>query len=94
MGFPVTRDGFCISVKKKIIDETSMQIPFKNNIRGKTWFKSFLNRPPGVSMKQSEYLKRTRVNIIPDKLKNWFKKPLELLGEHIGVFKEPSGCSI
>lgn len=89
MGFPVTRDGLCFSVKK-ILDETNIQTPFKNNIPGKTWFKSFLKRHPRISLKQSEYLNKARANITPEKIKNWFKETEELLGENVAVLKEPS----
>ena len=53
MGFPVRKYRLCLTVKK-ILDDSRLKTPFKNNCPGDTWFNLFLKRHPDISQRVAE----------------------------------------
>ena len=62
----MARIGYCRTRKelrlivKKILDKDGRENPFKNNMPGQSWMRSFLRRHPKISIRQSSSLPYSR----------------------------------
>uniref|UniRef100_A0A6P7GXW1 Uncharacterized protein LOC114348123 n=1 Tax=Diabrotica virgifera virgifera TaxID=50390 RepID=A0A6P7GXW1_DIAVI len=89
MGFPICREGLYFSIKK-LVEDSQLKTPFKANTPGRKWFHLFMRRFPELSLKQSEYINRARSLITEEKIRNWFKETLDLLGDDKHVLDDPA----
>ncbi|CAH2108761.1 unnamed protein product [Euphydryas editha] len=72
-GFPVTMKEVVFSVQR-LLTELKRPNPFKDNCPGKSWMKGFMKRNPGISVRMSQNLTRSRAVISKEKILNWFKE--------------------
>ncbi|CAF4828048.1 unnamed protein product [Pieris macdunnoughi] len=72
-GFPVTMKEVVFSVQR-LLTELKRPNPFKDNCPGKSWMKGFMKRNPGISVRMSQNLTRSRAVISKEQILNWFKE--------------------
>lgn len=65
--------------------------PFKNNLPGNKWYKSFLRRHPEIKLRTSEGVTAASANVSETDIKSWFKSVESLLTEEnvFDVLKDP-----
>lgn len=75
-GFPVTMKEVVFSVQRLLTELTELKRPnpFKDNCPGKSWMKGFMKRNPGISVRMSQNLTRSRAVISKEQILNWFKE--------------------
>ena len=72
IGFPVRKYNLCLTVQK-IINDSGIKTPFKNNYPGDKWYKLFLKRHPHLSQRTSEGISKGRAIVTEEALRLWFK---------------------
>ncbi|KAJ8939849.1 hypothetical protein NQ318_011857 [Aromia moschata] len=84
-------DKLCVCLKEcaEIYKQLGEKGPYVDKVPGKTWYGNFMKRHPELSHKQSEYLNKARATVTEDKIRGWFKKTLELLGEDAVILEDP-----
>ncbi|KAJ8949910.1 hypothetical protein NQ318_010544 [Aromia moschata] len=76
-------------LSREIYKQLGEKGPYVDKVPGKTWYGNFMKRHPELSYKQSEYLNKARATVTEDKIRGWFKKTLELLGEDAMILEDP-----
>ncbi|KAJ8955771.1 hypothetical protein NQ318_008645 [Aromia moschata] len=79
-------------LSREIYKQLGEKGPYVDKVPGKTWYGNFMKRHPELSHKQSEYLNKARATVTEDKIRGWFKKTLELLGEDAVILEDPRRC--
>ena len=87
-GFPINKEGLLYSVQK-IIEECNLQTVFKNQTPGRKWFDSFMKRHPQITKKQAEFINKARAGVSENKIRQWFRETIELLGPDCNVLENP-----
>jgi helix-turn-helix, Psq domain./Tc5 transposase DNA-binding domain. len=80
-GFPVTKNILVETVSKLII-QLGRQNSFKDNVPGRSWFKSFMKRHPNLSQRTPQNLTKSRGNVSKESLINWSQEIDKFLEEH------------
>lgn len=70
-GFPLTASELKDCVKT-MLDLKGRQTIFKENRPGRSWFKSFLQRNPTLSIRLSENLNKSRASVTEENIRAWF----------------------
>lgn len=88
--FPVTMKELVFSVKR-LIKELNRPNPFKDNCPGKSWMKGFMRRNPGIAVRTSQNLTRSRAILSKKSLLNWFKQVEAFLleSEQKSILQDP-----
>ncbi|CAK1579754.1 unnamed protein product [Parnassius mnemosyne] len=70
-GFPIKKFELLDTVQK-IIKDSGMQTPFKNDRPGQTWFINFMKRHPEISQRSAEGINKARARITEESIRRWF----------------------
>ena len=70
-GFGMSKQGFLLSVKQ-FLDKDGRATPFKNNMPGRRWYRSFLSRNPKVKLRKARPLEKKRARITKEDVDSWF----------------------
>lgn len=70
-GFPVTASELKDSVKT-MLDLQQRQTIFKENLPGRSWFRSFLRRNETLSVRLAENLSKSRASVTKELIETWF----------------------
>ncbi|XP_062557124.1 uncharacterized protein LOC134221982 [Armigeres subalbatus] len=71
-GFPVSRRTLVFKVAE-FLTENPRETPFKNNRPGRKWFKSFMRRNPGLSLRTPEAVSSASSRVSEEDIKGWFQ---------------------
>lgn len=99
-GFPCRKDDIVASVKK-FLDENPRNTPFHDNIPGKRWLQSFMNRHPILTSRTPEPVTNASSNVSESNIRKWFndieqylkeKQFFEILQDPTRVFNGDETC--
>ncbi|KAJ8970937.1 hypothetical protein NQ317_016746 [Molorchus minor] len=90
-GFPRRKDDIVASVKK-FLDENPRNTPFHDNIPGKHWFQSFLNRHPVLASRTPEAVTSASSNVSESDIQKWFNDIEQYLNEkgYFEIVQDPT----
>ncbi|XP_065072715.1 uncharacterized protein LOC135697060 [Ochlerotatus camptorhynchus] len=71
-GFPVTREALIFKIAE-FLSANSRENPFKNNRPGRKWFKAFLRRNPGFSLRTPEQVSTASGRVTENDIRGWFE---------------------
>ena len=84
----MARIGYCRTRKelrlivKKVLDKDGRENPFKNNMPGQSWMRSFLRRHPKISIRQSSSLPYSRAKGCTKEILDEWYEPCD-----VGLFR-------
>ena len=70
---PLTRNDICCIVQD-YLNQLGKVTPFRDNKPGKDWWKSFKGRHPELSEKLAENMKRARMSVTEDTVREYFRE--------------------
>ncbi|XP_044753622.1 chaetoglobosin A biosynthesis cluster protein C-like [Coccinella septempunctata] len=90
-GFPQRKEDLQASVKN-FLDENPRPNPFKDNLPGDGWYKSFLRRHPVLTERQSEGVTPSSANVSESDIRGWFTNIENYLKENdlFQILEDPS----
>lgn len=92
-GFYLQKTSLIFSVTKLISScfdsETIKNLPFRNGRPGEKWYQSFLKRHPCIVQERSEYLNLVRASNTEERIRQWYKDVLDLLGDEVQTLEHP-----
>lgn len=99
-GFPRRKNDVQASVKT-FLDLNPRKTPFKDNIPGRHWYKSFLNRHPNLVNRTPEAVTKASSAISENDIRNWFvgietylkeKKYFDILEDPTRIYNGDETC--